>query len=95
MTTSKHHAIDYIEFGVTDMAAAQAFYAGAFGWSFTAYGDEYAGEQGVESATAEHQHEGHRRKADRRPLPLPRGRERLEGVGQDTIAIRRHVEDLR
>ena len=46
MTTSKHHAIDYIEFGVTDMAAAQAFYAGAFGWSFTAYGDEYAGIQG-------------------------------------------------
>ena len=49
----------------------------------------------MESATAEHQHEGHRRKADRRPLPLPRGGERLEGIGQDTIAIGRHVEDLR
>ena len=49
----------------------------------------------MESATAEHQHEGHRRKADRRPLPLPRGRERLEGISQDTITIGRHVEDLR
>ncbi len=46
MTTPQHHAIDYIEFTVTDMAAAQAFYAAAFGWSFTPYGDEYAGIQG-------------------------------------------------
>ena len=38
-----HHAIDYIEFTVTDMAAAQTFYASAFGWSFTNYGPGYAG----------------------------------------------------
>ncbi|MCA8942926.1 MAG: VOC family protein [Planctomycetes bacterium] len=38
-----HHTIDYIEFTVTDMAAAQAFYAAAFEWEFNAYGDEYAG----------------------------------------------------
>ena len=38
-----HHAIDYIEIAVTDMAAAQAFYGAAFGWAFTDYGPEYAG----------------------------------------------------
>ena len=41
-----HHAIDYLEFTVTDMAAAQRFYAAAFGWRFTDYGPEYAGIQG-------------------------------------------------
>jgi uncharacterized protein len=38
-----HHEIDYIEFGVTDMAEAQRFYAAAFDWEFTDYGPEYAG----------------------------------------------------
>jgi uncharacterized protein len=38
-----HHEIDYIEFGVTDMARAQRFYAAAFGWEFTEYGPAYAG----------------------------------------------------
>lgn len=38
-----HHAIDYIELGVTDMAAARAFYESAFGWWFTDYGPEYSG----------------------------------------------------
>ncbi|MFC0673008.1 VOC family protein [Brachybacterium hainanense] len=38
-----HHAISYIEFGVTDLEAARAFYAAAFGWEFHDYGPEYAG----------------------------------------------------
>lgn len=38
-----HHAIDYIELNVTDLAAAKAFYAGAFGWRFNDYGPGYAG----------------------------------------------------
>ncbi len=33
--------VDYIEFTVPDVAAAKAFYAQAFGWSFTDYGPEY------------------------------------------------------
>lgn len=40
-----HHTIDYIEFTVTDMARAQAFYQAAFGWEFVDYGPEYAGIQ--------------------------------------------------
>ena len=35
--------INYVELTVDNMAAAQAFYAGAFGWSFTDYGPTYAG----------------------------------------------------
>ncbi|WP_435738301.1 VOC family protein [Cellulosimicrobium sp. PMB13] len=35
--------IDYVEISVTDMRAAQDFYGAAFGWTFTSYGDEYAG----------------------------------------------------
>ncbi len=38
-----HHQMNYIEISVTDMAAAQEFYAAAFGWEFTNYGPEYAG----------------------------------------------------
>lgn len=43
-----HHAIDYIEFTVRDLAEAQRFYAAAFGWGFTDYGPTYAGIQGAE-----------------------------------------------
>lgn len=38
-----HHAIDYIEINVSDMAAARAFYERAFGWSFNDYGPTYSG----------------------------------------------------
>jgi pimeloyl-ACP methyl ester carboxylesterase/predicted enzyme related to lactoylglutathione lyase len=38
-----HHAIDYIELAVTDMAEARRFYAAAFGWEFNEYGPEYTG----------------------------------------------------
>ncbi|MDH6229386.1 VOC family protein [Streptomyces sp. MJP52] len=38
-----HHAIDYIELGVKDLAEARAFYAAAFGWTFNEYGPGYAG----------------------------------------------------
>jgi uncharacterized protein len=41
-----HHAIDYIEIGVTDVAEAKRFYAAAFGWAFNDYGPDYAGIQG-------------------------------------------------
>jgi predicted enzyme related to lactoylglutathione lyase len=43
---NKHHTINYIEFGVTDMAAAQSFYASAFDWQFSDYGPDYAGIRG-------------------------------------------------
>jgi len=38
-----HHAIDYIELAVNDLAATRSFYEAAFGWSFNDYGPEYAG----------------------------------------------------
>ena len=41
-----HHAIDYIEFTVTDMAKSKAFYVAAFDWKFNDYGPDYAGIQG-------------------------------------------------
>lgn len=40
---SIHHAIDYIEFSVNDMAQAKRFYTEAFGWEFNDYGPGYAG----------------------------------------------------
>jgi uncharacterized protein len=36
-----HHAINYIEFAATDVAAAKKFYSSIFGWSFTDYGPDY------------------------------------------------------
>ena len=38
-----HHAIDYIEFSVTDIGEAKRFYATAFGWAFNDYGPGYCG----------------------------------------------------
>ncbi|MDJ0396070.1 VOC family protein [Rhodococcus sp. G-MC3] len=43
MSKNQHHRLNYIELSVTDLAAAQAFYSGAFGWEFNSYGPEYAG----------------------------------------------------
>ena len=45
MVQPTHHAISYIELGVTDLVATRTFYASAFGWAFTEYGPEYAGIQ--------------------------------------------------
>jgi predicted enzyme related to lactoylglutathione lyase len=42
-----HHAIDYVEITVRDLAAAKAFYAAAFGWELNDYGPTYAGIVGV------------------------------------------------
>ena len=41
-----HHALDYVEFTVRDLAEAKRFYTAAFGWAFTDYGPTYAGIQG-------------------------------------------------
>jgi hypothetical protein len=41
-----HHAIDYVEFTVRDLAEAKRFYAAAFGWTFNDYGPAYAGIRG-------------------------------------------------
>lgn len=41
-----HHAIDYVEFTVRNLAEAKQFYAAAFGWTFNDYGPEYAGIRG-------------------------------------------------
>lgn len=43
MTSTVHHAFDYIELTVDDLAAAQRFYAAAFGWEFNDYRPQYAG----------------------------------------------------
>ncbi|WP_320068512.1 VOC family protein [Micromonospora sp. RTGN7] len=39
----RHHAIDYMEFTVTDLDLAKRFYAEAFAWQFNDYGPGYAG----------------------------------------------------
>jgi predicted enzyme related to lactoylglutathione lyase len=44
----RHHAIDYVEFTVKDLAEAKRFYTAAFGWTFNDYGPEYAGIRGIE-----------------------------------------------
>jgi predicted enzyme related to lactoylglutathione lyase len=41
----RHHALDYVEISVTDVAEARDFYSSAFGWAFNQYGPDYAGIQ--------------------------------------------------
>ena len=36
-----HHAINYIEFASTNIAATKQFYSKVFGWSFVDYGPDY------------------------------------------------------
>ena len=43
MPAPTHHAISYIELGVTDLPATRAFYERAFGWRFHDYGPAYRG----------------------------------------------------
>lgn len=43
MNRPQHHAVNYIEFGVTDLAATKTFYQKAFGWQFNDYGPAYSG----------------------------------------------------
>lgn len=43
MARPTHHALSYIELGVTDLAAARRFYEAAFGWTFNDYGPAYSG----------------------------------------------------
>ncbi|MCD9030758.1 VOC family protein [Luteimonas sp. Y-2-2-4F] len=38
----QHEKIDYVEFPARDLAATQAFFESAFGWSFQAFGPDYA-----------------------------------------------------
>lgn len=40
-TEGADRKIDYIEFNVTDIERAKAFYGSAFGWTFTDYGPDY------------------------------------------------------
>lgn len=37
----QHHRIDYLEFAVSSIAAAKAFYGSAFDWNFQDYGPDY------------------------------------------------------
>ena len=39
--TQEDNRIDYIEFAVSDVERAKAFYGKAFGWTFTDYGPQY------------------------------------------------------
>ena len=48
----RHHAIDYVEFTVTDLEQAKRFYTDAFGWRFNDYGPEYAGIQSPQGDSA-------------------------------------------
>jgi len=48
----RHHAIDYIEFTVSDLARAWRFYAEAFGWRFTECGPGCLGNQGDDGEVA-------------------------------------------
>lgn len=43
MSVPTHHSLSYVELGVTDLVAARAFYASAFGWEFNNYGSAYSG----------------------------------------------------
>ena len=43
-----HHAIDYVEISVRDLATAKRFYGAAFGWQFNDYGPGYAGIRGAD-----------------------------------------------
>jgi hypothetical protein len=44
---SRNNHIDYVEFAAKDLAQFKAFYAAAFGWSFTDWGPDYMSFEGA------------------------------------------------
>ena len=66
MSEHVHHAIDYVEINVSDLAQAKAFYAEAFGWQFNDYGPEYAGIRWVEGDQVSAEYAGKGRQVDER-----------------------------
>jgi uncharacterized protein len=48
---NSHHALDYVEISVTDLARAREFYGQAFGWRFNDYGPDYAGIQAADGGS--------------------------------------------
>ena len=42
-TSQRHHAIDYVEFTVSDLEQGKRFYGEAFGWQFNDYGGSELG----------------------------------------------------
>ncbi len=42
MNAANDNRVDYVEFPVASVPDAKRFYAAAFGWPFTDYGDDYA-----------------------------------------------------
>lgn len=49
-TKERHHQIDYIEFGATDLSKIKRFYGQVFGWEFTDYGPDYTSFSGGQLA---------------------------------------------
>lgn len=45
-TSPNDRRIDYVEFGVADIAKSKAFYGDAFGWTFVDYGPQYISRAG-------------------------------------------------
>ncbi|TCS60999.1 VOC family protein [Varunaivibrio sulfuroxidans] len=45
--TPRNNTINYIEFPLIDAKETQRFYAQAFGWEFTAWGEDYLGFSGA------------------------------------------------
>lgn len=50
MVAQAHHAISYIELGVTDLKTSRDFYEAAFDWKFNDYGPFYSGIQQPDGA---------------------------------------------
>jgi predicted enzyme related to lactoylglutathione lyase len=50
MSIDRHHTIDYLEFGATDIPKTKAFYSAVFGWKFTDYGPDYVAFEAAQPA---------------------------------------------
>ena len=50
MSIDRHHTIDYLEFGATDIPKTKAFYSAVFGWKFTDYGPGYVAFEAAQPA---------------------------------------------
>ncbi|HEY4536743.1 MAG TPA: VOC family protein [Enteractinococcus sp.] len=70
MVVERHHALSYIEFGVTDLQATRVFYESVFGWEFNDYGPNYSGIKSPDGAFEVGGLNPHARPSETGPLVL-------------------------
>lgn len=83
----RDRTLNYVEIGVPDVAAAKAFYANVFGWTFTDYGPDYSSFAATDAGL-----DGGFWKSDTPATPATKGRVLLVLYAGEIEAMQQRIE---